>query len=88
MIGVGYSVYAAAIWPSVNYVVEKHVLGTAYVERKGGKKNQENPLHEILHGGKSPRKKHSTNYLSCFFLLYGVIFFFNCLFIYFIAFSF
>ena len=30
MIGVGYSLYAAAIWPSVNYVVEKNKLGTAY----------------------------------------------------------
>ena len=30
MIGCGYCVYAAAIWPSVRYVVEKNMLGTAY----------------------------------------------------------
>lgn len=29
-IGVGYSLYAAAIWPSIAYVVEKKCLGTAY----------------------------------------------------------
>ena len=30
MIGMGYCVYAAAIWPSVKYVVEENMLGTAY----------------------------------------------------------
>jgi len=30
LLGIAYSVYAAAIWPSVAYVVEEHQLGTAY----------------------------------------------------------
>lgn len=30
IIGVSYSVYAAAIWPSVSFVVLEHQLGTAY----------------------------------------------------------
>jgi len=30
IIGISYSVYAAAIWPSVAYVVREHELGTAY----------------------------------------------------------
>eukprot|EP00455_Lapot_gusevi_P027029 TRINITY_DN2857_c0_g1_i1.p1 TRINITY_DN2857_c0_g1~~TRINITY_DN2857_c0_g1_i1.p1 ORF type:complete len:486 (+),score=203.08 TRINITY_DN2857_c0_g1_i1:75-1460(+) len=30
LIGAGYSIYAAAMWPSISYVVQKNQLGTAY----------------------------------------------------------